>query len=85
MDKDKEKVKAVMDRVKKGNYKLRPGFPKDVQVATEAFFKATQMMIDEELEYVPSEYLFNLLKTLAKYPEYNKITLDLLKSAQKEM
>ena len=82
---DRKRIKEVMDRVQKGNYKLRPGFPKDVQVATEAFFKATKMMMDEELEYVPSEYLFNLLKTLAKYPEYNKITLDLLKSAQREM
>jgi len=40
-------------------------------------------MINEELDYIPSEYFGNLLKTLSKYPEYNKITLDLLKSAKK--
>jgi len=41
------------------------------------------MMINEDLDHVPSEYLGNLLKALSKYPEYNNITLDLIKSAKK--
>ena len=72
-----------MDRVSKGDYKVQEHFPQEVKTAVEAFFKATEMMINEELDYVPSEYLGNLLKALAKYPEYNKITLDLIKSAKK--
>ena len=75
-----EKTKKVMDRVSKGDYKVQPHFPKEVRVAVESFFKATEMMINEELDHVPTEYLGNLLKALAKYPEYNSITLDLLKS-----
>jgi len=75
-----EKTKRVMDRVSKGDYKVQPHFPEEVQTAVTAFFKATEMMINEELEYIPSEYLGNLLKVLSKYPEYNKITLDLIKS-----
>ena len=69
-----------MDRVSKGDYKVQPHFPEEVKVAVESFFKATEMMLNEELDHVPAEYLGNLLKTLAKYPEYNKITLDLIKS-----
>ena len=41
------------------------------------------MMINEELEYIPSEYLGNLLSPLSKYPEYNNITLSLLQSMKK--
>ena len=78
-----EKVKRVMDRVAKGDYKVQEHFPQEVKTAVEAFFKATEMMINEELEFVPTEYLTNLLKTLAKYPEYNRITLDLIKSMKK--
>ena len=72
-----------MDRVSKGDYKVQEHFPEDVKKAVESFFKATEMMINEELDYIPSEYLGNLLKTLSKYPEYNKITLDLIKSMKK--
>ena len=41
-------------------------------------------MVDEKLEYVPKEYLINLLKTLEKYPEYNNITMDLVKTILKK-
>ena len=75
-----DKTKKVMDRVSKGDYEVKPHFPKEVRVAVESFFKATEMMLNEELDHVPSEYLGNLLKALAKYPEYNKINLDLIKS-----
>ena len=79
---DEKKVKRVMDRVSKGDFKIQPHFHDDVKVAVEAFFEATRMMINEELDYIPTEYLANLLKTLSKYPEYNSITLDLLKSVK---
>ena len=41
-------------------------------------------MVDEELEHMPSDYLVNLLETLSKYPEYNKLTMDLYKAYNKE-
>ena len=70
-----KKIKRVMDRVAKGDYKVQEHFPQEVKTAVEAFFKATEMMIKEELDYIPSEYFGNLLKTLAKYPEYNNCLL----------
>ena len=75
-----EEIKRVMDRVARGDYKVQEHFPQEVKTAVEAFFKATEMMINEELDYIPTEYLGNLLKVLSKYPEYNNITLSLLKS-----
>ena len=78
-----EKTKRVMDRVAKGDYQVQEHFPDEVKKAVESFFKATEMMINEELEFVPTEYLTNLLQTLAKYPEYNHITLTLLESMKK--
>ena len=42
------------------------------------------MMVEEKLDYVPSEYLVKLLKVLEKYPEYNNITMDLVKTILKE-
>jgi hypothetical protein len=43
------------------------------------------MMVDEKLEHMPSNYLVNLLETLAKYPEYNNLTMDLCKAYSKEI
>ena len=35
-------------------------------------------MEENDLDFVPPEYTANLLETMAKYPEYNNILLDLL-------
>ena len=47
--------------------------------------ETTKMMIDEGLDTVPNEYLINVIDTLSKYPEYNKITMDLVKAWQMEL
>jgi hypothetical protein len=80
----KSKEDRVMKRLKSGDFRVQEHFPKDVQVAVQSFLSASKMMVDEKLEYVPSEYLINLLKTLEKYPEYNNITMDLVKSILQE-
>jgi|TARA_Y100001938_G_C7742960_1_gene260224 hypothetical protein len=80
----KSKEERVMKRLKSGDFRVQEHFPKDVQVAVQSFLSASKMMVDEKLEYVPSEYLINLLKTLEKYPEYNNITMDLVKSILQE-
>jgi len=41
------------------------------------------MMVEEKLDYLPGEYLVKLLKVLEKYPEYNDLTMDLLKTTLK--
>tara|TARA_B100000214_G_C23754402_1_gene529286 strand:+ start:372 stop:638 length:267 start_codon:yes stop_codon:yes gene_type:complete len=84
-EKTKQKYDRVMHRVQKGDYHIKEHFPKDVQVAVESFFRATKMMIDEGLDTVPNEYLINVIDTLSKYPEYNKITMDLVKAWKMEL
>tara|TARA_R100000030_G_scaffold90646_2_gene75366 strand:- start:278 stop:541 length:264 start_codon:yes stop_codon:yes gene_type:complete len=80
-----KKYNAVMERVKSGNFKVHPHFPKDVQIAVQSFLSATKMMVEEDLPYIPTQYLENLLTTLSKYPEYNKITLDLCEAFNTEL
>ena len=80
----RSKEDRVMKRLKSGDFRVQKHFPKDVQIAVQSFLEASKMMVDEKLEYVPKEYLINLLKTLEKYPEYNNITMDLVKTILKE-
>ena len=80
----RSKEDRVMKRLKSGDFRVQKHFPKDVQIAVQSFLEASKMMVDEKLEYVPKEYLINLLKTLEKYPEYNNIRMDLVKSILQE-
>ena len=80
----RSKEDRVMKRLKSGDFRVQKHFPKDVQIAVQSFLEASKMMVDEKLEYVPKEYLINLLKTLEKYPEYNNIPMDLVKSILQE-
>ena len=80
----KSKEDRVMKRLKSGYFRVQKHFPKDVQIAVQSFLEASKMMVDEKLEYVPQEYLIKLLKTLEKYPEYNNITMDLVKTILQE-
>ena len=79
------RFRRVMERVSAGDFEVKEHFPRDVQLAVQSFLAATKMMVDEELDYVPSEYLKNLLTTLSKYPEYNRITMDLCKAYDMEL
>ena len=78
------KEDRIMKRLQEGDIEVKEHFPKEVQVAVKTFLTASKMLVDEKLDYLPSEYLINLLKTLEKYPEYNHITMDLLKTVLKE-
>ena len=72
------KEDRVMERLQKGDFEVQEHFPKEVQIAVKSFLAASKMMVDEELDYLPGEYLVKLLKVLEKYPEYNHITMDLV-------
>ena len=80
----KSKEDRVMERLKNGDFEVKEHFPKEVQVAVQSFLSASKMMVDEKLDYLPGEYLVKLLKVLEKYPEYNNITMDLVKACMKE-
>ena len=73
-----------MKRLQKGDFEVKDHFPKEIRVAVQSFLEASKMMVDEKLDYLPGEYLVKLLKVLEKYPEYNNITLDLVKSILKK-
>ena len=73
-----------MDRVLAGDFEVQSHFPKEIQIAVQSFLEASKMMVEEKLDYLPGEYLTNLLETLQKYPEYNNITMDLVKSILKK-
>ncbi len=80
----KSREDRVMERLKKGDFEVKEHFPKEIQIAVQSFLSASKMMVDEKLDYLPGEYLTNLLETLQKYPEYNNITMDLVKSILKK-
>jgi hypothetical protein len=73
-----------MKRLMKGDFEVQEHFPKEIQIAVKSFLEASKMMVEEKLDYLPGEYLANLLETLQKYPEYNNVTMDLVRTILKE-
>ena len=52
--------------------------PQDLQDAINSFIEQFNIMEEYDLEHIPSDYVANLLETMSKYPEYNKVTMDLM-------
>ena len=52
--------------------------PEDLQVAINTFVEQFYIMEENDLNTIPLEYTENLLKTMAKYPKYNTVLLDLI-------
>ena len=80
----KSREDIIMDRVLAGDFEVQSHYPKEIQIAVKSFLEASKMMVEEKLDYLPGEYLVKLLKVLEKYPEYNNITMDLLKTTLKK-
>ena len=59
--------------------KVREDIPKDLGVAIEAFIQQAVIIGDYELDHMPMEYMENLLKSFAKYPEYCETFMDMVK------
>ena len=49
--------------------KVRDDIPEDIRIAIETFIKGAIMIEEEGLEYMPMEYMANLLKAFANHPE----------------
>jgi len=60
------------------NLNVKSGTPEDLKVAIQSFIQQAIIIGEYELDKMPSQYTENLLQTMSKYPEYNKITLDLI-------
>ena len=59
--------------------KVREGTPEDLKIAIQTFVQQAIIVGEHGLDHMPPEYLDKLLTTMSKYPEYNNVTLDLIK------
>ena len=59
-------------------FKVTEGTPEDLSKAIQTFIQQAVIIGEYELDSMPPEYLQNLLDVMGRYPEYNKVTLDLI-------
>ena len=69
---DKEYIKHIK--------KLEPEawLPEDIQIAINTFIQSAIMVEENDLDYIPSEYVIKLLDTIKKHKEYNSLYLELV-------
>ncbi len=69
---DKEYIKHIK--------KLKPEswLPEDMQIAINTFIEATIMVEENDLPYIPTEYVISLLDAIKKHKEYNSLYLELV-------
>ena len=56
----------------------------DLKVAIRTFLDQAVIVGEYELDHMPSQYLENLLKTIAKYPEHSLLLMELLQILNKD-
>ena len=74
---DKEKLKHFK------TIGVQEHVPKDLATAIETFLQQAIIIGEYELDAMPPEYMENLLNVMSRYPEYNKVTLDLIEILKK--
>ena len=57
---------------------VREGTPKDLTIAIQTFIQQAIIIGEHDLDSMPPQYMQNLLEVMGRYPEYNKVTLDLI-------
>ena len=63
----------------KGTASIKGNHPDEVRTAIDSFFKAAKILVDHpEIETIPTEYVDKLLSSLAQYPQYHKLVMDLV-------
>ena len=70
------------DREKLKHFKtigVQEHVPEDLAIAIETFLAQAIIIGENNLDFMPPEYMQSLLEVMSKYPEYNKVTLDLIK------
>ena len=79
MKKTREQFEQLIDDYKTGKKGIQPGHPDEIQQAIKTFLDFSIIMTEyPEMDHIPPEIVENLLNTLMKYPEYNRLTLDLI-------
>ena len=74
--------KEDLKRIK--TLKIREDIPDDLKVAIRTFLDQAVIIGEYELDHMPSQYLENLLKTIAKYPEHSLLLMELLQILNKD-
>ena len=59
-------------------FRIRENIPDDVKVVIETFIEQALIVEQYNLDYMPSEYMANLVETLSNHPEYSDLVLELL-------
>ena len=81
----REEFDKLMDDYKTGKKGIQPGHPDEIKQAIQSFLDFSLILTEyPEIDHIPSEVIENLLKTLMKYPEYNKLTLELINILNRE-
>ena len=75
----KKQFDKLMNDYKTGKKGIQPGDPNEIEQAIKTFLDFSLIMTEyPEIDHIPHERVENLLDTLCKYPEYNKLTLELI-------
>ena len=61
-----------------GRKRPNPNLPQDLYVAIDTFMQQTVIIGQLELDFMPPEYMENLIRAVAKYPEYSSFLEELL-------
>tara|TARA_B100002019_G_C21007862_1_gene468496 strand:- start:345 stop:620 length:276 start_codon:yes stop_codon:yes gene_type:complete len=69
-----------------GKASIKGDHPEEVMKAIDSFFHAGKMLVDHpEIESIPPEYVNKLLSSLAQYPQYYDLLMDLIKILNMEI
>ena len=75
----KEYYDNLINDYVEGKARIRGDHPEEVMKAIDSFFHAGKMLVDHpEIESIPPEYVNKLLSSLAQYPQYHSLLIDLL-------
>ena len=75
----KEYYESLINDYVDGKARIRGDHPEEVMKAIDSFFHAGKMLVDHpEIGHIPTEYVEKLLSSLAQYPEYHTLLIELL-------
>ena len=81
---DKKYYDNLINDYVDGKTTLKGDHPEEVRLAIDSFFHAGKMLVEHpEAGTIPAEYVEKLLASLAPYPEYHGLLMELVGIVQK--
>jgi len=85
-DVKREYYESLINDYVDGKASIKGDHPEEVTKAIDSFFHAGKMLVDHpEIESIPPEYVNKLLASLAQYPQYYDLLMDLIKILNMEI